>query len=364
MDPSPSPKPPIILGAKPVNVPASDGSSSSTNTFAVPPPGSSTSTTSAAAKPAEKPVLVLRQRDENKPSTTAASASTTSSSAASGESVSTQNPYQIQRHPTMTQLMFDSNPQARLAAPQEMKHATKLVEDNSRWNESGIEYLTEQTDFLVVGVIGMQGVGKSTILSLLGGNSPQDAYRSYIFCPQTKEIREDGSHQTTGIDMFVSPERIIFLDAQAALGPAIMDDMVRFEKKFPIEFTSVENFVEMQSLQIASFMMTVCHVVLFVQDWFTDVRFLKLVQTAEMLKPASASYEGSSSQEDIPNYYPHAVFVLNKAGRDNFSPSEYRKMQRTLAAVFRSSKMKMHDDVHSQVILACSSGVPMMCKSC
>ena len=38
--------------------------------------------------------------------------------------------------------------------------------------------LIEQTDFLVVGVIGLQGCGKSTILSLLAGNTEADSYRS------------------------------------------------------------------------------------------------------------------------------------------------------------------------------------------
>ena len=32
--------------------------------------------------------------------------------------------------------------------------------------------LLDQTDFLVVGVIGPQGVGKSTLLSVLGGAGP------------------------------------------------------------------------------------------------------------------------------------------------------------------------------------------------
>ena len=32
-----------------------------------------------------------------------------------------------------------------------------------------LQYLLEQSDFLVVGVIGKQGVGKSTIMSLLAG---------------------------------------------------------------------------------------------------------------------------------------------------------------------------------------------------
>ena len=35
-----------------------------------------------------------------------------------------------------------------------------------------IQILLDQTDFLVVGVIGPQGAGKSTVLSVLGGAGP------------------------------------------------------------------------------------------------------------------------------------------------------------------------------------------------
>ncbi len=40
-----------------------------------------------------------------------------------------------------------------------------------------IQMLLDQTDFLVVGVLGLQGVGKSTILSLLAGNEVKAAPR-------------------------------------------------------------------------------------------------------------------------------------------------------------------------------------------
>ena len=36
------------------------------------------------------------------------------------------------------------------------------------------QMLQDQTDFLTIGVLGPQGAGKSTILSLLAGNSPMD----------------------------------------------------------------------------------------------------------------------------------------------------------------------------------------------
>jgi protein SMG9 len=185
-----------------------------------------------------------------------------------------------------------------------MKEGVKIIDENFRWLDTGIDWLVDQTDYLVIGVLGPQGAGKSTVLSLLAGNSAQDAYRNYVFQPQTKDLKEDALNQTLGVDMFVSPERIIFLDTQAALSAAILDNTIRQDKKFSPEYTSPENFVEMQSLQIASFLMTVCHVIIVAQDWFADLSFLRSLLTAEMLKPQThtgpdpSTPAGASSQDE------------------------------------------------------------------
>ena len=39
------------------------------------------------------------------------------------------------------------------------------------------QMLLDQTDFLVVGMIGLQGSGKSTIMSFLAGNTDEDTAR-------------------------------------------------------------------------------------------------------------------------------------------------------------------------------------------
>lgn len=49
-----------------------------------------------------------------------------------------------------------------------MTAPVKLLDlENGVLVDTCLEYLSDQSDFLVVGVIGYQGVGKSTILSLL-----------------------------------------------------------------------------------------------------------------------------------------------------------------------------------------------------
>jgi protein SMG9 len=61
----------------------------------------------------------------------------------------------------------DTNP---LAPPLEMKSSVKLLDDLLQFSEISLEYLLDQSEFLVIGCIGLQGVGKSTIMSLLAGN--------------------------------------------------------------------------------------------------------------------------------------------------------------------------------------------------
>ena len=39
--------------------------------------------------------------------------------------------------------------------------------------------------------------------------------RGYVFRAQTQEIKERGGNQSTGIDFFITQERVIFLDTQA-----------------------------------------------------------------------------------------------------------------------------------------------------
>jgi len=60
-----------------------------------------------------------------------------------------------------------------------------------------------------------------------------------------------------------------------------------------------------QNLQHVTFLMTVCHVVLVVQDWFTDPALLNLLLTAEMLKPSTPTHDGTNTPDDQPDFTPH-----------------------------------------------------------
>lgn len=295
----------------------------------------------ASAPPAlEKPIVLMKAREEGKPSPTPESANLPPTAATAKIEKEGQRPtqpvYQIQNRgmgAAAANASGNVDPvvgQAKLLPPQKMKHSIKLVDEYMNWCDSAIEFLLDQTDVLVVGILGFQGTGKSTMMSLLSSNSPDDDQRSYVFRMQSQEVRERAGNQTSGIDFFISQERIIFLDTQPILSPAILDHLINNDRKLPPEYNLPHTYVEMQSLQIAAFLFTVCHLVIVVQDWFTDFNLYRFLQTAEMLKPStpSPSHEssGSSGGDEGIEYYPHIVFLQNKAGREDFCARTLKQM--------------------------------------
>ncbi|XP_036260647.1 LOW QUALITY PROTEIN: nonsense-mediated mRNA decay factor SMG9 [Molothrus ater] len=249
--------------------------------------------------------------------------------------------------------------QARLAAPEKMKTSIKLVDEQMNWCDSALEFLLEQTDVLVVGALGLQGTGKSTVMSLLAGNQPEEDPRSFVFRPQPPELRERGGAQTGGIDLFITQERVLFLDTQPILSPAHLDHLINNDRKLPPEFALPHAYVETQSLQIAAFLFTVCHVVLLVQDWFTDLGLYRFLQTAEMVKPPtpSPSHDSSGAGPEEPSeYYPHLVFVQTRAPPECFSPRRLGQMQRVLGRLMAHSRLKYRGSLSMRELLPAPPG--------
>ncbi|XP_030882511.1 protein SMG9 isoform X4 [Leptonychotes weddellii] len=323
-----------------------------------PPPPTAPAAPPAPA-PLEKPIVLMKPREEGKGPAAATNASTPEGTAPAppaapappkGEKEGqrpTQPVYQIQNRGMGTAAPATMDPvvgQAKLLPPERMKHSIKLVDDQMNWCDSAIEYLLDQTDVLVVGVLGLQGTGKSMVMSLLSANTPEEDQRAYVFRAQSAEMKERGGNQTSGIDFFITQERIVFLDTQPILSPSILDHLINNDRKLPPEYNLPHTYVEMQSLQIAAFLFTVCHVVIVVQDWFTDLSLYRFLQTAEMVKPStpSPSHESSSSSgsDEGTEYYPHLVFLQNKARREDFCPRKLRQMHLMIDQLMAHSHLR------------------------
>ena len=71
---------------------------------------------------------------------------------------------------------------------------------------------------------------------------------------------------------------MILLDTQPMLSGDIMEKITQETKKIlpPCSVDiATDNVMEVQSLQISAFILSVCHVVLIVQDWFFDPNILR-----------------------------------------------------------------------------------------
>lgn len=127
-----------------------------------------------------------------------------------------------------------------------MKKSMKLIDENLICAEQLHDYLQDNTEFLVVGVVGSQSVGKSTISNLLihneiteeikktlfkftfseeqdtdseninlltdklsNFNIKKDNVKKFnIFKVEDSDDLENGTHRTQGIDIFVTTNRV------------------------------------------------------------------------------------------------------------------------------------------------------------
>lgn len=249
-----------------------------------------------------------------------------------------------------------------------MTKSVKLLEDGVICTENVQDYVQENNDFLVVGIVGAQGVGKSTVLNLLATNKVTDNLKKAVFTdtePQQNMEDYDGvqiftdalsnlkitennvketanlifkvkdmsdfdidTNTTYGIDCFITSNRIILLDCQPFNSISVLDELIQSENKrsnLVSEFLPLENSGEIYGLQLTAFLMSVCHVLLLVQDWFFDSNIVRFLQTAEMLKPTISSME-----EEIVDHFPHLLLIHNRAQMEDFSPKKFRTIQKVL----------------------------------
>ncbi|CAI5736256.1 unnamed protein product [Peronospora destructor] len=126
----------------------------------------------------------------------------------------------------------------------------------------------ELTNFTVVGVLGLEGVGKSTVLSLLAQKNKTD---DDMFITRSLESVVLDRHETTGIDLAVSMiggagHPAILLDSQPLLSSSMLADLLERNESQRFRALTPEQQVEVVSYQIAVFLCAICHYVLIVHD--------------------------------------------------------------------------------------------------
>jgi protein SMG9 len=147
--------------------------------------------------------------------------------------------------------------------------------------------LRDQFDYSVIGIIGGDGVGKSTILSSLCSNNTSQVISSStmpIFPIGNDDNVINCTHQTLGVDVYISNERIIYIDTQPLLSSCVLASMIRDDIPLP-QSATVENIFQIQSIQLALWVLSVCQIVIVAHDMPTPhLPLWKLLRTAFMLR--------------------------------------------------------------------------------
>ena len=239
-----------------------------------------------------------------------------------------------------------------------MKSSLKLIDDSLTWCENGQlnNYLKDSDGFVVIGAIGREKVGKSTLLSLLGGNQFIDEDRLMIF----PAASSNSCKITHGIDIYVTNEQTILLDTQPLLSSQlhqqqILSSSTDYHRSQQLHTTPVphfwqqqidprtmfiDNILELQTLEIIAFILSVCHVVLIVEDQFADPYLYRLLQLAEILRPISKR----NSNEIIKQHSPHIVFILNKCN-NYISPQERLLIKCSLAKMMMDTHFRIYSSL-------------------
>ncbi|KAG6752075.1 hypothetical protein POTOM_044293 [Populus tomentosa] len=233
-----------------------------------------------------------------------------------------------------------------------------------------LPFLTENTDFTVVGIIGPPGVGKSTILNELYGFDGTSPGMLPPFTVQSEDNRAMARHCTVGIEPRISAERLILLDTQPVFSPSVLAEMMRPDGSSTISVLSGENLStelahELTAIQLGVLLASICHVLLVVSDGVYDDSMRHLMLTVQMyifaphmkvdllkhgipdpsslnsayLQSSNAGPEKENKDKvsEAEEYMATPLFVHTKLQDEDFTPCNFVELRKELAQYFSSS---------------------------
>ncbi|GAB2293889.1 hypothetical protein Dimus_028101 [Dionaea muscipula] len=223
-----------------------------------------------------------------------------------------------------------------------------------------LPFLTDNTEFTVVGIIGPPGVGKSTIMNEIYGFDPTSLGMLPPFGIQSEETRANARHCTTGIEPRIATERIILLDAQPVFSASILAEMTRPDGSSTVPVLSGENLSaelahELMGIQLGVLLASICHILLVVSEGVHDCSMWHLMSTVDMLKhniPDPSTHTTSSMQssnlgtdkeskdklqEAGEEHMGAPVFIHTKLRDSDLTPGNSNRVRMALARYFCSS---------------------------
>ncbi|CAB3404821.1 unnamed protein product [Caenorhabditis bovis] len=193
-----------------------------------------------------------------------------------------------------------------------MKEGMRLISDFNEFADNLSEYFSPTNcNYNVIAAIGPQGSGKSTILSMLAGNTSRQMYREYVFRPVSREANEQSRHQTTKLEIFVANGHI-FIDCQPMHSYSIAE-----QSNFRQKGTNASYTDESWMLRMLALLISVSHTILVCTEVIIDRNIISTIRMAELIRPTLSTFDLKLSIERKTNL----VFVHTKAKRRDFEPS-------------------------------------------
>ena len=216
----------------------------------------------------------------------------------------------------------------------------KLIDDHL-FCEPLYDYMSENNDFIVIGVIGCQSVGKSQLLNaLINQQKSKSEEKSRMFRVQTFEKQMLSEHCTNGVNSWVGENRIIYLDSQPLFSNSVLDRSAQLEKKYSFEFSGAENTNCVHSLQIISYFMSICHLVLVVQEGSQcDSELMDKIKMSELLKPAVMASASFEDPDTLVEYAPEVTFVHNKLETSEMNTETYQRLRNDYNSTFQDNSV-------------------------
>lgn len=216
-----------------------------------------------------------------------------------------------------------------------MKRPATIITDYYQVNNQALDYVIEtNAAFFVVGIIGTQGVGKSTILNLLGAKRwNRDNIEELLVNPANPIFKARTTHETIfsnmpvteGVQMYITSDRTILLDCSPVLCNPYKKDIV---------------INEIDDMKLLMFLLTVCHTLIVVEEGTSlNLPLIRLIQSAEKMK---LDYD----RETNDFYTPNVVFVKNKCINSDFLAGKRDNVDLLYKYLFKHSKLKIGTDIY------------------
>lgn len=202
-----------------------------------------------------------------------------------------------------------------------MPKSVSLVGAQDVLNVQALDFLLENNpDFFVIGAIGSQFTGKSTILNLLAtASDDKKVFPCKEYFPVTDIF---ASLNTIGEDirMLITKDRVILLESSPVLTN-------RGEKDFILS--------ELDDIKRIILLLSTCHVLIVMQEEYLNINFVRLLLCAEMMM-----------QKHKTCLSPKIVFVKNKCDRFSFPDTGKTAQESVYKELFRHSKLDIYNNMY------------------